>query len=149
MATNFRELIKKAIAIEEKLAEFYGDMAMKAATPIVRDIFKILADDEKEHRALLEAHEKQGIFPRLPQVKEADLEPTLQIVASITSDTTLIDALAFAIKSEEYQHKFYKKLALEYPPGLTRKFLEIMAVMEFVHKERVEVLHHWFSRVQG
>jgi rubrerythrin len=149
MAANFRELIRKAIAIEAKMAEFYGTMATKATTPEAREIFKILAGEEEEHRALLQTYKEQGVFPRVSQVEEADLEPTLKVVASITPDTTPTDALAFAIRSEEYQHKFYKKLSQEYPPGLTQNFLKRMADMELVHKERVEKLHRWFSRFHG
>jgi rubrerythrin len=77
---------------------------------------------------------------------EADLDPTLEVIASITPDMTSTDALAFAIRSEEYQHRFYKKLSLDYPPGWTQNFLKRMADMELVHKERVEKLHRWFSR---
>ncbi len=149
MSANFRELLKKAIAIESKMAEFYGSMVTRATDPETREIFKILTEEEEEHRTLLETYLEQGVFPRMTQIKEADLEPTLKVVASISQDTTAIDALAFAVRSEEYQHRFYKKLALEYPPGLTQKFLERMADMELVHKERVEKLHRWFSRKQG
>lgn len=149
MSTNFRDLIKKAIAIETKMPEFYGTMTTKATTPETRKIFKILASKEEEHRALLEAYLGKGDFPKIPKIKEADLEPTSKMVASITPDMTPTDALEFAIRSEDYQHRFYKKLAVKYPPGWTQKFLERMADMELVHKERVEKLHRWFSRMQG
>lgn len=149
MAANFRALLKKAIAIETKMAEFYGSMVTKATDPETREIFKILTEEEEEHRALLENYLDKGEFPQVPKIKEADLEPMMQVVASITPDTSPSDALAFAIRAEEYQHRFYKKLALEYPLGLTQKFLERMADMELVHKDRVEKLHRWFSRKQG
>ncbi|MFZ5449365.1 MAG: ferritin family protein [Thermodesulfobacteriota bacterium] len=149
MAANFRELIKRAIDIEAKMAEFYGSMTTKATTPETREIFKILAGEEEEHRAMLETYLEKGVFPKIPKITEADLEPTSKIVSSITPDMTATDALAFAVRSEEYQHRFYKKLALEYPPGWTQKFLERMADMELVHKERVEKLQRWFSQLQG
>ncbi len=149
MSTHFRDLIQKAIAIEAKMAEFYGTMVTKATTPETREIFKILAGEEEEHRALLGAYLEKGVFPKIPNVNATDLEPTVKVVASITPDITPTDALAFAIRSEEYQHRFYKKLASEYPLGLTQKFLERMADMELVHKDKVEKLHRWFSRVQG
>ena len=148
MSDSFRELIQKAIAIEAKMAEFYGKMAKKATTPEAREVFKILAGEEEEHRALLENYAKQGEFPQVPRIGESDLEPTLKIVASITPDMAPADALAFAIRSEEGQHNFYKKLAQEYPPGLTQSFLKRLAEMELVHKEKVEKLHRWFSRFQ-
>ncbi|MDP2047118.1 MAG: ferritin family protein, partial [Deltaproteobacteria bacterium] len=71
-----------------------------------------------------------------------------KVVTSITPDMAPTDALAFAIRSEEYQHRFYKKLAQEYPPGWTQNFLKRLADMELVHKEKVEKLHRWFSRFQ-
>ncbi|MHB9073637.1 MAG: ferritin-like domain-containing protein [Desulfobaccales bacterium] len=147
MSTHFRDLIQKAIAIEAKMAEFYGTMIAKATTPETQDVFKILAGEEEEHRALLEAYLEKGVFPKIPKINAADLEPTAKTVASITPDMTPSDALAFAIRSEEYQHRFYKKLAQDYPPGWTRTFLQRMADMELVHKERVEKLHRWFSRM--
>ena len=148
MGASFVNLIQKAMAIEAKMAEFYEKMAAKATTPETREVFKILAGEEEEHRALLENYLEKGEFPRLPQIGEGDLEPTLKVVASITPDMAPADALAFAIRSEEYQHRFYKKLAQEYPPGWTQNFLKRLADMELVHKEKVEKLHRWFSRVQ-
>lgn len=148
MSANFRELIQKAIAIEAKMAEFYEKMAMKTTTPETREVFKILAGEEEEHRVLLENYLEKGEFPKIPQIGEVDLEPTLKAVSSITPDMTPTDALAFAIKSEEFQHRFYKKLAQDYPPGWTQNFLKRLADMELVHKEKVEKLHRWFSRFQ-
>jgi rubrerythrin len=149
MNTNFRELIKKAMAIEAKMAEFYGKMAGEATNPEAREIFKILAGEEEEHRVLLENYLEKGEFPKIPQIGAFDLEPTLKVVMSITPDMAPAAALAFAIRSEEYQHRFYKKLAREYPPGWTQNFLKRLADMELIHKEKVEKLHRWFTRFSG
>jgi rubrerythrin len=148
MNANFRELIKKAMAIEAKMAEFYGKMAEEATNPEAREVFKILAGEEEEHRVLLENYLERGKFPKIPQIRAVDLEPTLKVVTAITPDMAPADALAFAIRSEEYQHRFYKKLAQEYPPGWTQNFLKRLADMELIHKEKVEKLHRWFSRFQ-
>jgi rubrerythrin len=148
MSDSFRELIHKAMAIEAKMAAYYGKMAEEATTAETREVFKILAGEEEEHRALLENYAKKGEFPQVPRIGESDLEPTLKMVASITPDMAPADALAFAIRSEEYQHRFYKKLAQEYPRGWTQNFLKRLADMELVHKEKVEKLHRWFSRFQ-
>ena len=149
MNDNFRTLLRKAIDIEAKMADFYEKIATKATTPQSREVLKILAGEEEEHRVLLENYLVKGEFPQIPPVGESDLEPTLKAVASITPDTSPLDALAFAIKSEEYQHRFYQKLARAYPPGWTQNFLKRLADMELVHKEKVEMLHRWFSRSQG
>jgi rubrerythrin len=149
MTANFRELLQKAIAIEAKMTEFYCTMAAKATTPETQDILKILAGEENEHRVLLETYADIGIFPKIPKISESDLEPTLKVVGAITQDTAPADALAFALRSEECQHKFYEKLSREYPRGLVQNFLKRMADMELVHKERVEKLQRWFSRGQG
>jgi len=148
MTATFRDLIQKAMGIESKMAEFYEKMADKATTPETREVFNILAGEEKEHRVLLENYLEKGAFPQISPVGESDLEPTLKVVASITDDMGPLDALAFAIRSEEYQHQFYKKLSLAYPPGWTQNFLKRLAEMELVHKEKVEKLHRWFSRLQ-
>lgn len=111
MSTHFRDLVQKAIAIEAKMAAFYGTMVTKATTPETQEISKILAGEEEEHPILLEAYLEKGVFPKIPTINAADLEPTVKMVASITTDITPTDALAFAIRSEEYQHRFYKKLA--------------------------------------
>jgi rubrerythrin len=147
MYADFRDLIRTAITIEAKMAEFYGKMATKATTPETREILRILAGEEEEHRVLLENYLKKGVFPQVPQIGAADLEPTLKVVGSITPDMAPADALAFAIRSEEYQHRFYKKLSLEYPPGWTQNVLQRLADMELVHKEKVEKLHRWFARL--
>jgi len=149
MNTDFRNLIQKAIAIEAKMAEFYEKIATKATTPETRETFNILAGEEKEHQILLENYRERGEFPKVPQIGEVDLETTLKVVTSITPDMAPSEALAFAVRSEEYQHRFYKKLAQEYPPGWTQNFLKRLADMELVHKEKVEKLLRWFSRFQG
>jgi rubrerythrin len=149
MDDNFRTLLRKAIGIEAKMADFYGKMAAKAATPQSREVLAILAGEEEEHRVLLENYLEKGEFPQISPVGESDLEPTLKLIASITPDTSPLDALAFAIRSEEYQHKFYQKLSRSYPPGWTHNFLKRLADMELAHKEKVEKLHRWFSRSQG
>jgi rubrerythrin len=148
MSDSFRELIQKAITIETKMAAYYGKMAEEATNPEAREVFKILTGEEEEHRSLLENYAKEGEFPQVPRIGAADLEPTLEAVGSITPDMAPADALAFAIRSEEYQHRFYKKLAQEYPPGWTQKFLKRLSDMELVHKEQVEKLHRWFSQLQ-
>ena len=148
MTSDFRDLIQKAIGIEAKMAAFYGNMAMKATTSEAREVLKILAGEEDEHRALLENYLEKGEFPQIPQIWENDLDPTLKVVGSITTDMAPTDALAFAIRSEEYQYRFYKKLSQAYPPGWTQNFLKRLADMELVHKEKVEKLHRWFSRFQ-
>ena len=148
MNGNFRDLIQKAIAIEAKMAEFYGKMATKATTPETREVFKILAGEEEEHRVLLENYLEKGEFPQFPPWGKLILNRRSRWLRSITADMGPLDALAFAIRSEEYQHRFYKKLSLAYPPGWTQNFLKRLADMELVHKEKVEKLHRWFSRFQ-
>jgi rubrerythrin len=148
MNGDFRDLIKKAIGIESKMADFYGKMATQATTPETREVFKILAGEEEEHRVLLANYLEEGTFPQVSPVGEADLAPTLKVVASITDDMGPLEALAFAIRSEGYQHQFYKKLSLAYPPGWTQNFLKRLADMELVHKEKVEKLHRWWARSQ-
>ncbi len=148
MGATFRSLMQKAIAIEAKMAEFYGKMAVEATTPETREVFQILAGEEEEHRVLLENYAEKGEFPQFPRIDESDLEPTLKVVASITPDMAPAEALAFAIRSEDFQQRFYQKLSQDYPSGLTQNFLKRLADMELVHKEKVEKLHRWFSRVQ-
>jgi rubrerythrin len=148
MNANFRDLIQKAIAIEVKIAEYYKKMAEEVTNLEAREVFKILAGEEEEHRALLENYAEKGEFPQLPRIGESDLEPTLKAITSITPDMAPADALAFAIRVEEFQHRFYKKLAQEYPLGWTQNFLKRLADMELVHKEKVAQLHRWFSRFQ-
>jgi rubrerythrin len=140
MTANFRELLEKAIAIEARMAEFYGAMAEKATNPEHREILKILVGEENEHRFSLGNYLEIGIFPQTPKIRESDLDDTLKVVGSITPEMAPTDALAFAIRSEECQHKFYEKLSMEYPSGLVHNFLKRMADMELVHKERVEKL---------
>jgi rubrerythrin len=148
MSDSFRALIQKAMGIEAKMAEFYGKMAVEATNPEARKIFTILAAEEDEHRTSLDNYAKEGEFPQIPRIGESDLELTLKEVGSITPDMAPAEALAYAIRSEDYQHRFYKKLAQEYAPGLTQNFLKRLADMELAHKEKVEKLHRWFSRFQ-
>jgi rubrerythrin len=78
MRASFRELIQKAIAIEAKMAEFYEKMTTKATTPETREVFKILAAEEEEHRSLLENYGnylEKGCF-QVPQIGAPKIEPS-------------------------------------------------------------------------
>ena len=63
------------------MAAVYGNMATKATTLEAPARFsKILAGEEEEHRILLENYLERGQLPRLPQIGEGNLEPTLKMV---------------------------------------------------------------------
>lgn len=145
MYAKFLEIVQQAIDIEEKMHQFYLKMASKVKDKQTQEAFQGLAEEEKEHKVLLEDYLKKGVFPPIAGIKDADLEAP-QGLPPITEEMPATDALTFAIRSEEFQHQFYKKLALSYPPGEIRGFLKKMAAIELTHKERIETIQGWMSR---
>ncbi|MCK4507705.1 MAG: ferritin family protein [Desulfuromonadales bacterium] len=115
------EVIMAAKEVEKNGHRFYSVMAERASTPLLKELFTWLAQDEVEHlRRLnqLEANYQEGVFadceeeflPYLSQFNSAKIFPDADLLESILkSDSADIQALDMAIEAEEKFAEYFLK----------------------------------------
>ena len=135
---DFESIIAFAIAREEDAAAGYADMMAGAETPGLKELFRELRDEEREHKRLLE-----GLDP----VAAGSLEPTaiedLKITDGLKAepphpDMSFQDALIFAARKEEKAARLYAGLAAAAGRDEDRKLFEFLAGREKLHKLKLE-----------
>lgn len=145
MHSEFVEIVKEAISNEEAAIQFYSEIATIVTNEDTRKTFLFLANEEKEHKALLEAYLIRREFPLIMKTEETELKE-LATLPSINKDMPPHVAIAIAINQEEKSYKFYTQLASLHPPGEIQDSLQKIATMELIHRKKIEKLREWFSR---
>jgi len=136
-APGMKAILERAIANEEAAEAFYRRAAASVRDPETKEAINQLADEEKDHKRLLEEF-RSGIRP-LP------LSPSVppSLVDSLgcpnfTPDLKPPDAFLLAACKERLAVRFYEDWAKLYPPGPERDLLEGLAGVERRHQEHVE-----------
>ena len=124
--------------IEIKAHELYIEMAAMAESPWMRKTLEGLAQQERQHRAKLEAVKAGKIALEREQVGDLGLADTLDDVKP-KAGMDYREFLVFAVKKENTAHKLYARLASIFSEpqlsGLSRKLAE----EEAEHKRRFEL----------
>jgi rubrerythrin len=138
---NFEGIIAFAIAREEEAAAGYADMMASAETPGLKELFRELRDEEKDHKRLLEGLDPAGIGSLEPPAVE-DLGITDGLKAEPPHpDMSFQDALIFAARKEEQAARLYSGLAAKAGRAEVRALFEFLAGREKLHKLRLETLY--------
>jgi len=132
------EILDFAISEEEKAAEFYTELAMKAGHRHMRDVFLQFAEEEKAHRAKLQEAKRGKKFK--PAGKDViDLK-----IADYTADVStenienFQDALVVAMKKEKAACRLYTSLARIADTPHAKELFLALAREEAKHKLRFE-----------
>jgi rubrerythrin len=136
--TEYKEIIKMAIANEVEARKFYEDAADALTDPFLKKLFSSLAEEEKKHRDILTKIYKSETVDRYfsetrdYKVAETVEEPELSMAMQPS------EAFALAMKKEEAAMKQYMAMA-EMCADQTKKqvFLDL-AAMERDHKLKME-----------
>ncbi|MBN1151117.1 ferritin family protein [candidate division WOR-3 bacterium] len=134
-------ILKKAIKNEIEAYIFYDSVAKKVKEESMKSLFSDLAQEEKNHRTLLESYLENPSKPLVFQegqdykVSESvDLPP-------LTSDMSPAEAVSLAMKKEEEAMKTYEQFADlskdEEQAGIFRN----LANMEKGHKAKLEGMY--------
>jgi len=135
---NFEGIIAFAVAREEEAAAGYEGMMAAAETPGLKELFRELRDEERDHKRLLEGLDPAGA---------GSLEPTAVEDLGITDglnaepphpDMSFQDALIFAARKEEGAARLYSGLAAKAGRPGDRTLFEFLAGREKLHKLRLE-----------
>ncbi len=137
--SSIQEILDFAIANEDQAHDFYLDLAKKAASPVMRDVFESFAAEEFGHKLKLQAIEagELELDPKddIPSLNVADYVEDVEPGAHMS----YAEALVLAMKREKAAYKLYLDLAsVVQTEDLTNLFLAL-ANEEAKHKLRFEL----------
>jgi rubrerythrin len=137
-----KEMLKKAIEMEEKGYKFYIDSAKKAEDSVTKKTFEFLAKNEIQHIKIIKAFyknmAKEDIFPDLtPGDIQDQVSEDIMIFARSIKDLkekikpseTDKEALEFAIEFENFGYSYYQKFLKE------SKDKNLIELLSFLLKE--------------
>jgi rubrerythrin len=135
------EILKKAILLEEQGMNFYGRIAEQTKSEAVRNIFSIMADEEKKHKEALSAqyrrYQKDGSFRMegsLGSPNEfADNVLTEKIKSEINAAAYEAASISAAIGMEKQAIELYSGRAEEAEDPEEQKIYRELANWEKTH----------------
>ncbi|MGO9147356.1 MAG: hypothetical protein ACLQDF_13405 [Desulfomonilia bacterium] len=137
------DYIDIAIQREQEAHEFYMGLLGNVQDDSAKDALKLLAADEKKHKAFLVSYRDGGFgadalrmnHPVDYKIAEHMDKP------DISKDMLSKDVFLVAAHRELNSYNFYKGLADLHPEGELRQVFLKMASEEMNHKEKVEYLY--------
>lgn len=136
---SVNEILEFAMEEEERAVVFYTELAGKSGHKYMRDVFLEFAEEEKNHKAKLQAVKDGNSFR--PSDKDVlDLKIS-DYVADVSTDKVenFEDALIVAMKKEKVAYKLYTRLAGMVDSGDAKKLFLALAQEEAKHKLRFEI----------
>jgi rubrerythrin len=131
------EIIELAISKEQQDIDFYMDLSDRMEDPLMKDVFKTLSDEEREHKELLELELMK--LGRVVGPREFDfdwMEPEIDSVS--LEGIGYLDALELAIDREEADFRMYSEMAVLSRDGEAKNMLFELAQQEVIHKLRLQ-----------
>ncbi len=144
-------LLEKMIQNELSAYEFYSDLRRKVEDPVVKEVLKLIAEEEKIHFEFLMGYrEGRSSFPLMRTDEEAENKIGEFIVApDIQKDMNSSEVYLVAAHRELNAHLTYKGLASLQPDGETKQILIQMAYQELKHKQKFENLYNTAATQNG
>jgi rubrerythrin len=140
MADSIEQVFATAIDREQEAYRFYEAVANKATDPNVRDVFKRLALEEREHERLL-WRSKGDATANLKFTAPPDFRITESVdTPQLSLEMKPADAIQWAMKKELQSAEFYRGLAGACADSEVRSAYENLANMELNHKHILEIL---------
>lgn len=136
--SEYKDVIKFAMANEVEAQKFYSDAADKLRDPGLKKMFSQFAQEEKKHREILK---KIYISNQVGEYfdKKADYRVSETVdTPELSIDMKPADAIALAMKKEEEAMVQYTALADECPDAVKKKIFLDLAAMEQGHKRKME-----------
>ena len=115
------EVVRAAKEVEKNGHRFYSTMADRAADPLLKELFSLLAQDEVEHLRHLNQMEvkyhdelfndcEEELLPYLNQFSDTKLFPDAErLEAVLKTDSADVQALDMAIEAEEKFAEYFLK----------------------------------------
>ncbi len=136
--------IELAMKNEKSEMEYYLGESERSRNPLAKELFKTLADDEREHMSRLQIlHEKltkDGAWPeKMPlEVKGTNIESVLEKIrrdknSTEEHDMDDIDAMKKGIEFEAKGSRFYGDLAADCTNPQEKEFFKVLSRIERQH----------------
>jgi len=136
--SEYKDIIKQAIANEVEARKFYENAANPLAVPNLKSLFASLADEEKKHRDILtKIYTSNTIDRYFSETRDYKIaEPVDE--PELSMDMNPADAFALAMKKEEEAMKQYAEMADLCDDADKRQVFLDLAAMERDHKLKME-----------
>ena len=136
--SEYKDVIKFAMANEVGAQKFYADAAEKLRNPALKKMFAQFAEEEKRHREILkEIYVSNAIGDYFDEETDHKVSETMD-APELSMDMKPADAFALAMKKEEEAMVQYTTLADECPDVDKKKIFLDLAAMERGHKRKME-----------
>jgi len=134
---TIEDAVKTALTIEQQGYKFYLDKTGTSIDIAAKDIFKYLAAEEGKHIEYLNDFLKTGHLSGFNEIPPPDF--TSSFTSEFTSEKPGdLDVLMSALRFEQKNEKFYKKLAAWTHNPKQREFFDMMASFEHEHVELID-----------
>ncbi|WP_319523205.1 ferritin family protein [uncultured Desulfosarcina sp.] len=136
--SEYKDIIKQAIANEVEARKFYEDAANTLADPFLKTLFTTLAQEEKKHRDILtKIYTSNTIDRYFTETRDYKVAETMD-EPELSMDMKPADAFALAMKKEEAAMKQYNEMAALCDDEEKRQVFLDLAAMERDHKLKME-----------
>jgi rubrerythrin len=136
--TEYKEIIKEAIANEVEAKKFYADAANTLQDPYLKKLFFSLAEEEKKHRDILtKIYQSESVDRYFSETRDFKVAETVEEPA-LSMGMKPADAFALAMKKEEAAMKQYTAMAEMCDDGAKKQVFLDLAAMERDHKLKME-----------
>ena len=136
---NFEEILDYAISMEQKAVDLYTMIAEKASTDYNRKMFLSFAQEERGHKAKLEAVKmgqiELGVIKKVADLKISDYANDVELSDNDSYQTILM----FAMKQEKQAFRMYTDLAEKTDNDELKNLFLVLAQEEAKHKLRFEI----------
>jgi rubrerythrin len=135
-------VLEKAIQKEAEARDLYRQTGERAENPAVKTLMADLARQEATHKQMLESLPEDQAAALVPVGDKPDLKISDHLESKhLSPDSSLQDALTFAMQREEAARNFYSTMAESVDSGELKALMEKLAGMERTHKTRLEELY--------
>ncbi|WP_419661154.1 Rbr4: rubrerythrin [Desulfosarcina variabilis str. Montpellier] len=136
--SEYKKIIKQAIASEVEARKFYEDAANTLKDPYLKKLFTSLAEEEKKHRDILtQIYTSDKIDRYFSETRDYKVAETME-EPDLSMDMKPADAFALAMKKEEAAMKQYTEMANMCDDADKRQVFLDLAAMERDHKLKME-----------
>jgi len=144
MNNDALEALQRALKLEQDGRTFYLQAAERVTDPKGKTMFASLADDERIHAGMIERQitalsKGQDWLPVDITADTVDLDTPLfpqgreAFEQAIATDTTELEALAFALKIENDSFELYAQMAIQADDLNARQMYQYLAAAERTH----------------
>ncbi len=132
-------VLDHAIALEQAAIDLYTMLAEKSRTDTMKDVFLSFAQEERGHKAKLQAVKSGKRVPgTIRQVQDLRIAEYVNDVV-LSDDPSYADVLVFAMKQEKQAFRLYTDLADRTDDPDVKHLFLLLAQEEAKHKLRFEI----------